>query len=163
MNFKTSTVITTLTSALCLVLLSGCATSIPAPVAGQSCIKGSMASPGAIVMDNAVHAALLKDGDVVGGYDRQCFAPGKVTLQISAAIGPSTSNWSTAWVTLDMLDGHEYRTRAIAKGSTFVYDIVDATSKGMDGPVVRQIVMPVGSHDAGLGQVRTPRLKRSAG
>lgn len=33
------------------------------------------------------HAALLKDGDVVGGYDRQCVAPGKVTLEISAAIG----------------------------------------------------------------------------
>ena len=159
MTFKPSTIIATLASALCIVLLSGCATPIPAPVAGQSCIKGAMASPGAIVMDNAVHAALLKDGDGVGGYDRQCFAPGKVTLQITAAMGPSTANWSTAWVTFEMLDGHEYRTRAIAKGKNFVYDIVDATSKGMDGPVVRQIVMPVGSHDPGSGQVRTLRLK----
>ena len=110
------------------------------------------------MLDNAVHAPLLKDGDVVGGYDRQCFAPGDVTLQVSAAMGPSPNNWSSACVTFPMVDGHEYRTRAVAKNGTFVYDIVDATSKGMDGPVVRQIVMPVGTHDCGATQTRTPRL-----
>ena len=149
--------LTTLAACLAGLGVAGC-TSVPPQAAALNprlaCIKGEMhLNLLTAVVGGGSHAALRTHSrSGPGAYDRYCFAPGEVTVHVSAQSQPA---WASACASFPLQGGHEYRTRARLESSVFTYEVLDVT-QGTAVPV-HEIRLPVGTHvDCPLDKTYSP-------
>lgn len=138
--------LTTLAAGMAGLFVAGCSSVPPQGAALNpqlACIKGEMhLNLLTAVAGGGSHAALRTHSrSGPGAYDRYCFAPGEVTVHVSAQNQPA---WASACTTFPLLGGHEYRTRARLESGLFTYQVLDVTQE--PAVPVHEVRLPVGTH-----------------